>query len=181
MDDGWRAEFGSSRPESISTLMRDVLDVQMARSMTDNQRAAFAWAKANGDRERKHTTGVFLKRSRVRGAAPILGVYVDSHAMATDFSVNKEIYLARLANIGYEVSGIEFLPTRNRPRKTAEKTSRRETQDVAELPELDAQELEAIESMVSGLPESLRSQASQAILLSKRREKLENSKHSGNA
>jgi hypothetical protein len=99
--------------------MGEVVGRRMASKMSDNQRAAAAWYRANGDRERAHTTGVFLKRPRKAGAAPVLGVYVDSHAMATDFGVNKDIYLARLANIGYEVSGIEFLPSRKRRADTA--------------------------------------------------------------
>ena len=181
MADEWKTEFGTDRPAAVGELMRDVLDVQMARSMSDNQRAAFAWSKANGDRERKHTTGVFLKRPRVRGAAPILGVYVDSHAMATDFGVNKEIYLSRLANIGFEVSGIEFLPSRRRVQSKETTAAKPTKKQPEQLPELDAHTEREVEELVAQLPESLRDRASQAILISKRREKLENAKPAGNA
>ena len=109
----WELEFEAEAPESISSLMREVVDERMSARMSANQRAAAAWYRANGDRERNHTTGVFLKKARVAGAAPVLGVYVDSHAMVTDFGVNKDIYLARLANIGFKVSGIEFIPYEN--------------------------------------------------------------------
>ena len=108
------------------------------------------------------------------GAAPVLGVYVDSHAMATDFGVNKDIYLARLANIGFEVSGIEFVPSREGYRATrgsrgAAKVARSEET----LPPLDETELKEVESLVRDLPEPLRTSVSKAVSLSKRREKSE--------
>ena len=152
--------------------MGGLLDEHMASRMTANQRAAAAWHRANGDRERMHTTGVFLKRPRVAGAAPILGVYVDSHIMATDFGVNKDIYLARLANIGFAVSGIDFIPSREgyrtaqtRPKETAPSPS-------PVLPELSETERKEVQSLVADLPSELRERASQAIELSKRKQKL---------
>lgn len=173
-------EFGSAAPESVGSLMHTVVDGHMASKMTANQRAAAAWYRANGDRERAHTTGVFLKRPRVAGAAPVLGVYVDSHAMATDFGVNKDLYLARLANIGCEVSGIEFLPTR-RPRQ-AKETAPTPAQPIAEpLPELSTQEQLAVQLLVADLPADLQQAASKAISLSKRRQKLEDAKNGKNA
>ena len=111
--DEWKLEFGGERPGQVGDLMREIVDVRMSAQMSDTQRATAAWFRANGDRERAHTTGVFLKKPRVAGAAPVMGVYVDTHAMATDFGVNKDLYLARLANIGCEVSGIEFIPSKD--------------------------------------------------------------------
>ena len=163
-------EFGDEAPQGMGELMREVVDGRMSRGMSDAQRAAAAWHRCNGDRERSHTTGVFLKRPRVPGAAPILGVYVDSHAMATDFGVNKDIYLARLANVGLAVSGIEFVVSRKGYRAAQ---ARRQEAPVEgrPLPELTADERAEVERLVSELPESLRTAASRAISLSKRREK----------
>ncbi len=173
-------EFGSDAPESVGALMHTVVDQQMSAKMSANQRAAAAWYRANGDRERAHTTGVFLKRPRVAGAAPILGVYVDSHAMATDFGVNKDLYLARLANIGCEVSGIEFLPSR-RTRQASDTTPTSAPPPAEPLPELSAEEQQAVQSLVADLPTSLQTAALKAISLSKRRQKLEDTKNSKNA
>jgi hypothetical protein len=167
----WEAEFGGHAPEGMGSLMRQVVDERLLAKMSANQRAAAAWYRANGDRERKHTTGVFLKRPRVKGAAPVMGVYVDSHAMATDFGVNKGIYLARLANVGCEVSGIEFLPSRTPRKKSAAATMPQAPQRPAQLPQLSPIERAEVDELVSELPEGLRAAASKAIELSKRREK----------
>ena len=166
----WEGEFGSEAPEGMRTLMRAALDRQMAGRMSANSRAAAAWYRANGDRERAHTVGVFLKKSPVAGAAPVLGVYVDSHAMATDFGVNKDLYLARLANLGFSVSGIDFIVSRNSHRAVRDATAGQAAPPEA-LPELSDQERLEVERLVSELPESLRPRAAEAIALSKRRAK----------
>lgn len=172
MVDEWEREFGAQRPERVDALVGEVVDGQMSAKMSANQRAAAAWYRANGDRERTHTTGVFLKRARVAGAAPVLGVYVDSHVMATDFGVNKDIYLARLANIGFMVSGIEFIPSREGYRVKRERAhAQRPVKET--LPELSQEERDEVESLTAQLPEHLRESASKAIALSFRRQKLE--------
>lgn len=147
----------------------------MASRMSDTQHAAAAWYRANGDRERAHTTGVFLRAARVKGMAPVMGVYVDSHAMATDFGVNKDIYLARLANVGFEVSGIEFLPSRDGRKRVAAPSGTRAARQSEVLPDLSADELQRVQSLVDGLPANLKEKASKAIALSMQREKLEKS------
>lgn len=173
----WELEFGGDGPESIGGLLKTVVDHDMAQRMSAGQRAAVAWRRANGDRERAHTTGVFLKRPRLKNAAPILGVYVDSHALVTDFSANKDIYLARLANIGFEVSGIEFLPSR---RGHAARRGMQERSE-AKVPRADvtlsAQELEEVADLVSELPDALRESASKAVVLMKLREKQQNTEN----
>ena len=171
--DEWDGEFGGERPESVANLMDEVLNQQMARRLSANQRAAAAWFRANGDRERSHTVGVFLKRARSAGSAPIVGVYVDSHAMATDFGVNKDIYLARLANIGFEASGIEFVVSRQPRRAARTSGERRMEEGPSVLPELDAAERQEVESLVRDLPESMRAAAARAVSIAKRREKRE--------
>ena len=174
--DEWKLEFGGERPGQVGDLMREIVDVRMSAQMSDTQRATAAWFRANGDRERAHTTGVFLKKPRVAGAAPVMGVYVDTHAMATDFGVNKDLYLARLANIGCEVSGIEFIPTR---RKTqAKKKADVQVQSTEQpLPELTPLERAEVADLVEKLPDDLKASVSKAIELSKRREKLKSSQN----
>lgn len=170
--DEWEREFGAQRPERVDALVGGIVEGQMSAKMSANQRAAAAWYRANGDRERTHTTGVFLKRARVAGAAPVLGVYVDSHVMATDFGVNKDIYLARLANVGFMVSGIEFIPSREGYRAKRDRVQAQKPVEVT-LPELSQEELDEVESLTAQLPEQLRESASKAITLSIRRQKLE--------
>lgn len=174
MGEGWELEFGSKAPQGVGGVLREVIDGHMSERMTDNQRAAAAWYRCNGKRERAHTTGVFLKRPRVRGAAPILGVYVDSHSMVTDFGVNKDIYLARLANVGFAVSGIEFVVSRTQHR-VARKATQTPPAHPRALPALSLEEQQSVESLVANLPESIRASASKAVSLSKRRDKLKNS------
>ena len=67
-----------------------------------------AWYAANGDIERAHTTGTFVREPRRGEAGPVLVVYVDSKARVTDFSANSEVYLARLANAGHPFCKVEF-------------------------------------------------------------------------
>ena len=92
------------RAERVGALLDRVMGSGLSDSLTDNQRAAIAWHAANGDRERAHTTRVFLKKSRLDGADPIICVYVDNHSFLTDLTANRDIYLARLANWGLRVS-----------------------------------------------------------------------------
>lgn len=168
----WELEFGGEAPQSVSELMGEVVGRRMASRMSEGQRAAAAWYRANGDRERAHTTGVFLKPARVHGAPPVLGVYVDSHVMATDFGVNKDLYLARLANVGYSVSGIDFLVSREGYKTRRAKRERTASASPKELPELSPRERAEARALVERLPENLRDQALRAVELSKRRQRL---------
>ena len=172
----WQLEFGDDEPSGVDDLMREVIGDHMQSRMSANQRAAAAWYRANSDREHAHTTGVFLKKSRVVGAAPILGVYVDSHAIATDFGVNKDIYLARLANIGFTVSGIQFMPSRKGYRPARVTRGESAVTSNEQLPELSADEHKWVESLVVDLPEEIRQSASKAITLSMRRQRSQTSR-----
>ena len=169
----WTLEFGGDDPTKIDALIGSLVDDHMVARMSANQRGAAAWFRANGDRERAHTTGVFLKRPRVRGAAPILAVYVDSHAMVTDFGVNKDIYLARLANVGFAVSGIEFLPSREGRRTRQQQGQAPQMAPTDVLPALDAREAAEAERLVADLPEALRPSALKAVTNSMRQRKHE--------
>lgn len=92
----------------LSDEVSGLFDVRTSRGLTQNQRAGRAWYACNGDLERRHTTGVFLRKGRSASAAPVMGVYVDNSACLADFSMRADIYLTRLATVGCHVSGIEF-------------------------------------------------------------------------
>ena len=172
--------------ESIGEVLSRVVGGEMRGRMSAAQRAAAAWYGANGDIERAHTTGVFLKKPKREGAAPILGVYVDSHARLTDFTVNREIYLARLHNAGLEVSGIEFRLTR-RDRAEAQgqagagagagggegRSALPERSRPLDLPQLDEGKCATIEVAVADLEEPLRSKVAHAMEMSMRRQEFE--------
>lgn len=172
--------------ESIGEVLSRVVGGEMRGRMSAAQRAAAAWYGANGDIERAHTTGVFLKKAKREGAAPILGVYVDSHARLTDFTVNREIYLARLHNAGLELSGIEFRLTR-RDRAEAQNeagagasagageghSALPERPRPLDLPQLDEGKRATIEVAVADLEEPLRSKVAHAMEMSMRRQEFE--------
>ena len=172
--------------ESIGEVLSRVVGGEMRGRMSAAQRAAAAWYGANGDIERAHTTGVFLKKPKREGAAPILGVYVDSHARLTDFTVNREIYLARLHNAGLELSGIEFRLTR-RDRADAQgqagvgggagggegRSALPERPRPLDLPQLDEGKRATIEVAVADLEEPLRSKVAHAMEMSMRRQEFE--------
>lgn len=174
--------------ETLADVLSKFLDAGMRSHMSAAQRAAAAWYGANGDVERAHTTGVFLKRPRHKGDPPILGVYVDSHSRLTDFTVNREIYLARLHNVGLEVSGIEFKLTQRgvekgasagtRASRGADTVSRSGARRVSpsstttaqiELPELNDEQRAEVARATEGLPDSLRTKVSSAMIYSMRR------------
>lgn len=95
--------------ESIAELTGKTFLKQSSRAKSELERARAVWREVNGRREREHTTAVFLKESKVAGAAPILGIYVDSSVFVAEWHVNREMYLGRLAMADFSVSGIEFL------------------------------------------------------------------------
>ncbi len=181
--------FRERTPASVGELMGTLVagTEGMQRKMTANQRAAALWSQANGDIERKHTTGVYLRDARGKGLPPVLGVYVDSHARLSDFNANKEIYLSRLAVAGLEVSGIEFkLNRRPKVQMSGDGADGRQSeapsggmgapgQDQRILPELTPGELAHVVEECSDLPEELRPRAQRAMELSLRREKIDES------
>ena len=159
---------------SMAELLRRTIPASVRQGMSANQRAASLWRAANGDVERAHTTGVYLRKSPCESLPPVLGVYVDSHARLSDFNANKEIYLTRLAGVGLEVSGIEFRLTRwpapqeggilrkgnNELRRHASGTG------APELPPLSPQEERRVRDACAELPDGLRQRVERAMTLS---------------
>lgn len=184
--------FRERTPATVGELMGSlVADTDgMQRKMNANQRAAALWSQANGDVERAHTMGVYLREPPNEALPPVLGVYVDSHARLSDFNANKELYLARLSAVGLEVSGIEFKLNRRAGAgaggrrglgtdlPAAAKPARDSVGDG--LPPLSPEELKACAASCADLPDGLRHRALRAMELSLRREKAEASRASGN-
>lgn len=137
-----------------------------------SRRASMAWFSVNGDIERAHTVCVFVRPSPRKGRAPVLFVYVDSRTRAVDFSVNREIYLGRLAMAGLEFSEVRFLEDRRgRGRAASEPASSRTSERPSRaLPDLPPEEVRRVERMCAQLPESLRASASRAMSISLRRD-----------
>lgn len=152
--------------ESLGSLLRGVMGEHVSGRLSANQRAMVAWYGSNGDRERAHTTRVFLRQAKVRGADPIICVYVDSHSYLTDLTANRDIYLARLANWGFMVSGIEFGVDRELHRHEGgglldDAGSGGEARKSVQPSERLVSE---VDDMVENVPESLREKVSRAII-----------------
>jgi hypothetical protein len=112
-DPEYSAYFDEARyPRSLAELLGSVLGPSQAR-IRDIQRAWQVWNHVNGDKERLHTTGVTLSTSHADTRAPRLIVYVDSNVLLSDFRTNTDLYLGRLANQHFMVSGIDFRLSRN--------------------------------------------------------------------
>lgn len=145
--------------------------------MSDAQAAARAWYACNGDLEHRHTTGVYVRQARGPQAAPVLGVYVDTHACLNDFSMRKDIYLTRLAFAGFEVSGIEFRLSRQEyiDRRASRPKADAPSKDRPLLAPLTHEEKNAARTIAAGLaptvPEELKSRVSRVVELSLSREK----------
>ena len=163
----------SPTAEALSSIVERALGADAARHMSAAQRAHAAWFAANGDRERQHTTKVFLRAARTKGMAPVICVYVDSHAYLTDLSANRDLYLARLANQGFAVSGIEFAVDREARAKRVEarraaKAEERHAvvEDLTDIMldvEFAPDEAARVRDLVDELPEGLRKSVSKAI------------------
>ena len=139
----------------------------LGRGLSQAQRVARAWYAANGDRERSHTTGVWLRKSGRAGIDPTLMVAVDSGLLAAELGTNKDLYLSRLAFHGVAVSDIRFVvrPAANAASANAPGRARsgegvsRETK----LPDVSPQERAKIEEACAGLPDDLRKSVSRAM------------------
>lgn len=152
-------------------LVRAIFGGNNAAALSAAQRAARAWYAVNGDRERAHTTGVWLRKSGVAVADPVMVVQVDSGLLAADLGTNKDLYLSRLANRGVRVSDIRFQVGRRKTEENARRAEAAARQSACELPPLDDHEREEVERAVSHLPEELRRSASRAMCASLRQEK----------
>lgn len=152
---------------SLSGLVGD----EVRRLGSSPERAAanaawIAWSEVNGDVERAHTTGVYVGAPRRGASDPELTVYVDSAAYLTDFSANREVYLARLETAGLRFSRISF--RRSRQQKSAPPLPRTAQAPRPAPRELSEAERREVSALCSQLPESLRDSVSRAMSASYR-------------
>ncbi len=124
--------------------------------------AGRAWYAVNGDIERTHTTGVFVREPSGRQTLPTLIVYVDSRSRVTDFTANREIYQARLERVGCRFEEVQF---RESKRGTSRPDPAREVRSfspAAPVPLTDEEAAE-IDELCAQVPESLRDSVSRAM------------------
>lgn len=169
-----------ARREAAPTALGDVFSGVVVPPAGAGRDVTRAWYAANGDIERAHTTGTFVREPRRGEGGPVLVVYVDSKARVTDFSANSEVYLARLANAGHPFHKVEFRLSRY-PRRQAADGAGGSHGATSTAPgaaaaspvsrpappapprELTAGEREEIEGLCSELPDSLRDVVSRAM------------------
>ena len=163
-------------PRTAGDVVADLLGGPLGNGLTKSQRVARAWYAVNGDRERAHTTGVWLKEPTRPGADPTLVVRVDSGLLASELATNKDLYLSRLAFRGVSVSDIRFVV---RPRAAeagmaaASAAAKRKAEVSREtpLPDLTARERSNVEAVCADLPEGLRQSVSRAMCATLRKRK----------
>ena len=152
-------------PAHVSSVVTSVLDTSASPQLAKRRQAWLAWQRANGDRERAHTVFVSTREPRRGATDPIVVVGVDSHAFLSDLSANKEIYLARLRNVGFAASALEV---RIAQRKVNTSTGKAQTPlaQSSVTPtdlELTPEERAYVADMVARLPESIKPSASKAL------------------
>ena len=155
----------AGEPEKIGGVLGGMFGDGGAMRMNAHKRALGMWMRVNGDVERKHTCGAFIKP--VPHADPSLTIYLDSRSRVVDFSANRELYLQRLAYGGLPLSRIEFRLAKD----VSARSSADEEAEERELPELSDEELELVRAATANLAEPLRSSVSKAMIASMRREK----------
>ena len=164
----------TSEAKSIGELAQALVGEDRAADAAGS--AARAWHAANGEFEHRHTVGVFLKEDE-KGNPPTLFVYLDSNGIIQDFSANKDIYIARLANQEFYVSDIRFLLSKYRKRGALEDEGEmipRGTgigvdyvaHDMTEGVELSQAEMDEIAKSVESLPDAIRQKAYEARIAS---------------
>lgn len=156
----------------------------LGRGLSAAAKAARAWYAANGDRERAHTTGVWLRKPGATGADPVLVVELDSNLLAYELGTNKELYLSRMAYRGIAISDIRFRVGKTpagregkHPRQApgapgaSLSEQRRGTSSCPEPPRLTDAETRRVELATRDLPDGLRQSVSRAMCASLRRSK----------
>lgn len=163
---------------SVADAMGALMSGPLGKGLSQASMAAKAWYAANGDRERAHTTGVWLRKSGCAGVDPVMVVALDSNLLAMELGTNKELYLSRLAFRGVAVSDIKFTVGRGRTKDATpqgivskKRSSSAATTEVQPLPTLSPAEEERVDRATADLPDGLRQSVSRAMCASIRRSK----------
>lgn len=168
MDDDGR--YGS---HSIGEVLSKGVYGRRPTSLTIQQKAREAWLGANGDLERRHTCGVFLREDATKDGLPLLVVYIDSSSMIQDFSTDKDLYINRLRHAGFVVGDLRFKLSREGRGRGDGATTKESSVSSDSLPPLSKEERDYVNSSVSALPEAIRESAREAMDLSLRWNKLQ--------
>lgn len=159
-------------PGTAADALAELFAGPLGSGLAPAAKAARAWYAANGDRERRHTTGVWLRKPGRTGADPVLVVALDSNLMASELGTNKDLYLSRLAFHGVAVSDVKFTVRRAQSeRREPLHASGRVASPSGDLPELSPGEATRIERATRDLPDGLRQSVSRAMCASLRRSK----------
>lgn len=175
-----RLREASGGPQRAADLLDALMGGPLGQGLGPAQRAARAWHAANGDRERAHTTGVWLRKPGRAGMDPVLVVALDSNLLAGELGTNKDLYLTRLAMYGVHVSDIRFTVRRadHTPAAAGRDRAGGPAARVGEAPPLSPAELARVDRATAALPDGLRQSVSRAMCASLRRSK---GKHSQEA
>ena len=155
-------------PAQLNSVLGDMLGPGGTMRLNAHKRALALWMRVNGDIERKHTCGAYIKS--VPHADPLLVIYLDSRMRVVDFNASREIYLQRLASQGLPLSRIEFKLSKD----VSVRSSAVEEAEERTLPDLTQDELDYVAEATARLAEPLRSDVSKAMIVSMRREKANN-------
>ena len=162
-------------PTRAGDAVSELLGGALGRGLSAAASAAKAWYSANGDRERQHTTGVWLRKSGKAGVDPVLVVALDSNLLAMELGTNKDLYLSRLAFRGLAVSDIRFTVDHRasaragRGKRGGATSSSPADAQRPTLPELSSSERAYVEAKTADLPDGLRQSVSRAMCATMRR------------
>ena len=162
IDEG-SGEVSLKRASNLRSLMDGYMQGPVSEGLDITKRAGRAWWQANGDLERRHTMGIYVKELKTK--APVLHVYIDTSSLLQDFTTNKELYLARLANRGFEVSDIKFHLSRKKRTSAPRPAAQMKDPAPEPLAALDPACAQEIDDACKELPESLRATVSKALKL----------------
>lgn len=175
-----RAEYDPLDPAkqhavvSAGALVSGYLDGKMLAGASDASRALVTWRRIAGRRAAKHTMAVWLNRPKTGEGLPEMVVYLDGNALMQDLTTNAELYVERLAYAGLPVARVRFRLSRKAGQRPAEPQAGAECEPRAQdLPPLTALERAQVKQACANLPDRLRASASEAMSLSLRRRKAE--------
>lgn len=160
--------------QNVGEALGVLLSGPLGRGLSAAGKAARAWYAANGDRERAHTTGVWLRKSGRAGIDPVLVVALDSNLLAMELGTNKDLYLSRLAFRGVAISDIAFVVRGQSKKHAAEaraRAARTSCTSPGELPPLSPADERRVARATADLPDGLRQSVSRAMRASLRRDK----------
>lgn len=157
--------------KDIMSSSENVFSHDGAQQLTSSKRVYMLWYKVNGNFERKHTCGLFLKEPSGKEQYPTLIVYIDKNVVMQDFRTNKGIYLIRLKAQGLILRDIQFVLTKNpRPKyKKEEETKKKE--EKMPLPDLSEQEMAYIKDLTKDLDEDMKKTVVKPIISVFKRQK----------